>query len=60
MRIGAFSAAGPFFPQYQTFAMEEDGLKRLAEIGRLPLIEIGSMPAVIEFVLHTPTDLLCS
>jgi two-component system NtrC family sensor kinase len=31
----------------------------VVSVGRLLLVEISSMPAVIEFVLHTPTDVLC-
>jgi hypothetical protein len=38
--------------------MSQTALNRLAEIGRLLLVEICGMPKVVEFVLHTPTDVL--
>jgi len=54
MRIGSFSAPGPFLPQYQTFLIELDGL-----VGDLQRSE-GYCSSNIEFILYAPTDVLCS
>jgi hypothetical protein len=45
MRIDTFSAPLPLFPHNQTFAIAARlPLKGLADVGRLLLGEIGSMP----------------
>jgi hypothetical protein len=59
MGIGAFSAPGPLFPYFQTFAVEPDGLEWICEVGRLLVVEIGSMPTATKFVLYAPTYVLC-
>jgi hypothetical protein len=55
----AFSRQDPLFPHSRHSRLSQTASKELAEVGRLLLGEIGSMPAVIELVLDTPTDVLC-